>query len=139
MRFRFIAEHSDAFEVAAMCETFGVSRSGYYAWKNRPASNTEQQAESLTIEIEDIHVKRKQVYGSPRVHQELLDRGHSCCVNTVAKLMRLAGVRARTKRKFKATTNSNHHFPVAANVLNRQFNSPSKPGSLVDRHYVYQD
>ncbi len=82
MRFRFIAEHAATFEVAAMCETFGVSRSGYYAWKNRPASDTEQRTELLMIEIEDIHSKRKQAYGSPRVHQELLDRGHSCCVNS---------------------------------------------------------
>ena len=141
MRFRFIAEHAATFEVAAMCETFGVSRSGYYAWKNRPASDTEQRTELLMIEIEDIHSKRKQAYGSPRVHQELLDRGHSCCVNTVAKLMRSAGIRARTKRKFKATTNSNHHLPVAANVLNRQFNSLSKPQEvwLTDITYIRTD
>ena len=122
-----------------MCEAFAVSRSGYYSWKKRPASATAQRAESLTAEIEEIHLKRKEVYGSPRVHQELLDRGHACCVNTVAKLMRNAGVRAKTKKKFKATTNSNHDRPVAANVLNRKFDSPTKPNEvwLSDITYIW--
>lgn len=130
MRFQFIKENEASFEVAAMCETFNVSRSGYYSWKKRPASATAQRAESLTAEIEEIHLKRKEVYGSPRVHQELLDRGHACCVNTVAKIMRIAGVRAKTKKKFIATTNSHHDRPVAENVLDRQFASPTKPNEI---------
>ena len=141
MRFQFIKENEDAFEVAAMCETFNVSRSGYYAWKKRPASETAQRAESLTAEIEEIHLKRKGVYGSPRVHQELLDRGHECCVNTVAKLMRIAGIRAKTKKKFIATTNSNHDRPVAENVLNREFDSATQPNEiwLSDITYIWTD
>ena len=130
MRFAFIKENEKAFEVKAMCETFNVSRSGYYSWKKRPASETAQRTESLTAEIEDIHLKRKEVYGSPRVHQELLDRGHSCCVNTVAKLMRNAGIRAKTKKKFKATTDSKHDRPVAENLLNREFDSPTKSNEV---------
>lgn len=141
MRFAFIQENEKAFEVAAMCETFNVSRSGYYAWKKRPASETAQRAESLTAEIEEIHLKRKGVYGSPRVHQELLDRGVSCCVNTVAKLMRNAGIRAKTKKKFIATTNSNHSQPVAENILNRQFDSPQRLNEvwLSDITYIRTD
>ena len=141
MRFQFIKENEESFEVAAMCETFNVSRSGYYSWKKRPASATSQRAESLTAEIEEIHLKRKEVYGSPRVHQELLDRGYECCVNTVAKLMRNAGVRAKTKKKFIATTNSNHDRPVAENVLDRQFDSATKPNEiwLSDITYIWTD
>lgn len=130
MRFAFIKENEEAFEVKTMCETFNVSRSGYYSWKKRPASETAQRAESLTAEIADIHLKRKEVYGSPRVHQELLDRGHSCCVNTVEKLMRNAGIRAKTKKKFKATTDSKHDRPVAENLLDREFDSPSKQNEV---------
>lgn len=139
MRFQFIQEHEEDFEVTRLCETFEVSRSGYYAWKQRPASESSQRAESLTAEIEDIHLKRKQVYGSPRVHQELLDRGYDVCVNTVAKLMRNAGIRAKTKKKFKATTNSKHDHPVAQNVLDREFDSPSKPNEvwLSDITYIW--
>lgn len=141
MRFQFIKENEDAFEVAVMCETFNVSRSGYYSWKKRPVSATSQRAESLTAEIEEIHHKRKEVYGSPRVHQELLDRGHECCVNTVAKLMRIAGIRAKTKKKFIATTNSNHDRPVAENVLNREFDSATQPNEiwLNDITYIWTD
>src|SRR5262249_26465561 len=60
-------------------------------------------------------------YGSPRVHAELKSRGHDCCVNTVAKLMRDNDVRAKTARKFRCTTDSNHDLPVAENLLDRQF------------------
>ncbi len=141
MRFQFIKENEESFAVAALCETFNVSRSGYYSWKKRPVSSTSQRAESLTAEIKEIHLKRKEVYGSPRVHQELLDRGHACCVNTVAKLMRNAGLRAKTKKKFIATTNSNHDRPVAKNVLNRQFDSPQRPNEvwLSDITYIRTD
>ncbi len=141
MRFAFIKENEKAFEVKAMCETFEVSRSGYYSWKKRPASETAQRAESLTAEIANIHLKRKEVYGSPRVHSELLDRGHRCCVNTVAKLMRNAGIRAKTKRKFKATTDSRHDRPVAENLLNREFDSPTSPNEVwvTDITYLWTD
>ena len=60
-------------------------------------------------------------YGSPRVHAELVARGMPCSVNTVAKLMREHGIAAKTKRKFRCTTDSNHDRPVAGNVLDRQF------------------
>ena len=108
MRFAFIEQNEQAFQVTALCKTFGVSRSGYYDWKDRPVSETSQKKETLLGEIEVIHDQTKQVYGSPRVHQELLERGHTCCVNTVAKLMQQNELRAKTKKKFIATTNSNH-------------------------------
>jgi len=141
VRFQFIYDHESDFEVTMMCQTFDVSRSGYYAWKSRPVSDTRQRAESLTAEIQEIHHKRKQVYGSPRVHQELLDRGYEACVNTVAKYMRNAGLRSKTKKKFIATTNSKHDRPVANNVLNREFASPTKPHQvwLSDITYIWTD
>ncbi len=141
MRFAFIQDHEKDFDVTAMCQTFEVSRSGYYAWKRRPVSQTRQRAESLTSEIEEIHLKNKQVYGSPRVHQELVDRGHECCVNTVAKLMRNAGIRAKTKKKFKVTTDSRHDRPVAENLLGQQFDTATKPNEiwLSDITYVWTE
>ena len=60
-------------------------------------------------------------YGSPRVHQELLSRGKACSKNTVAKLMRTNGLAAKTRKKYKATTDSAHSLPLAENVLNREF------------------
>ena len=91
----------------------GVARAGYYAWRSRQPSTAEVRRGELTEEIATIHAQVKGRYGSPRVHAELLARGHECCVNFVAKLMRRAGIAAKTKRRFKQTTDSDHSMPVA--------------------------
>jgi transposase InsO family protein len=109
-----------------MCRALGVSRAGYYAWRNRQPSPAEVRREELTDEIATIHAHVKGRYGSPRVHAELVARGHECCVNFVAKLMRHAGIAAKTKRKFKQTTDSDHALPVAENLLDRAFD-PEEP------------
>ena len=109
-----------------MCCALGVSRSGYYAWRSRQPSAAEVRREELTEEITTIHAEVKGRYGSPRIHAELAARGHECCVNLVAKLMRQAGIAAKTKRKFCQTTDSNHALPVAENVLDREF-EPEEP------------
>ena len=65
---------------------------------------------------------KQSCYGSPRVHQEMLRKGIHCCVNTVAKIMKMAGISARKQSRFRvATTDSNHNDPIAPNLLNRQF------------------
>ena len=74
------------------------------------------------MQIRAIHAEVKARYGSPRIHAELAARGQDCCVNTVAELMRRHGIVAKTARKFRFTTDSNHGLPVAENVLDRQFN-----------------
>ncbi len=73
------------------------------------------------MEIAAIHAEVKQRYGNPRIHKELADRGVPCCVNTLAKLMHDNDIRAKSARKFRNTTDSNHLLPVADTVLNRQF------------------
>jgi transposase InsO family protein len=107
--------------VSLLCRVLGVSRSGYYAWRDRPPSAARQRREELTEEVKGVHAEVKGRYGSPRMHAELVARGHACCVNWVAKLMRGAGISAKTKRRFVRTTDSNHTLPVAENVLGRQF------------------
>ena len=84
-----------------------------------------------------IHAQVKARYGSPRRHRELVARGHGCCVNTVARLMRDNDIRAKTVRKFRHTTDSNHPLPVADNVLDRQFDA-SAPNEkwLADITYI---
>jgi transposase InsO family protein len=114
--------------VALLCRALGVSRSGYYAWRKRQPSAAEVRREELTEEIATIHAEVKGRYGSPRIHAELVARGCACCVNFVAKLMRGAGIAAKTKRKFRQTTDSNHSMPVAENVLDRQFD-PEEPNA----------
>jgi putative transposase len=135
--FSFIEQHKEVWPVTVMCQALGVSTQGYYAWRGRPASAQQQRRDGLLGEIADIHEQVKGRYGSPRVHAELQARGHGCCVNTVARLMHQAGIRAKTARKFRHTTDSNHSRPVADNVLDRQFD-PSAPNEawVADITYV---
>ena len=94
MTFRFIEEHKGQWPVRLLCEALAVSAAGYYAWRQRPRSAREQRRDALLVEVRAIHAEVKARYGSPRVHAELVARGHDCCVNTVAKVMREAGIAA---------------------------------------------
>jgi putative transposase len=125
MTFRFIDAHRQQWSVRLLCSALEVSPAGYYAWRDRPASARQQRHDALVVEIRAIHAEVKHRYGSPRIHAELAARGQDCCVNTVAELMRQHGIAAKTTRKHRCTTDSNHDLPVADNVLGRQF-SPSK-------------
>ena len=126
MTFRFIEEHREQWPVRLLCETLDVSPAGYYAWRRRPLSAQEQRRDTLLVEIRAVHAEVKARYGSPRMHAELVARGQACCLNTVAKLMRANSIAAKTTRKFRCTTDSNHDLPVAENLLDRQFD-PASP------------
>jgi transposase InsO family protein len=119
--FAFIDDHKEVWPVRLMCDALDVAAAGYYAWRDRPPSFAERRRDSLVVLIREVHCDVKGRYGSPRVHAELAARGHDCCVNTVAKLMRDNDIRAKTAKKFRHTTDSNHALPVADNVLGRQF------------------
>jgi putative transposase len=124
--FAWIEERKGQWPISLMCRVLEVSRSGFYAWRSREPSAADIRHEELTEEVKEIHAQVKARYGSPRIHAELVARGHECCVNTVAQVMREAGIAAKTKRKFRQTTDSNHPYPVAENVLDRNFD-PEKP------------
>jgi putative transposase len=121
--FAFVEAHKEAWPVTLMCDTLGVSSSGFYAWLSRETSAAQIRRDSLLVEIRAAHAEAKGRYGSPRIHAELEGRGVECCVNTVAKLMHDNDIRAKTARKFRNTTDSNHALPVALNVLGRQFDA----------------
>lgn len=122
-----------------MCDVLEVSRSGYYAWRRRPASPRSVRRQELVTEMREIHGERhKRSYGSPRMCRELQERGRPVCENTVAKLMQEAGLRSTTARKFRPTTDSNHPHPVAENVLNQEFQQPQPNQAWVsDLTYVW--
>ena len=107
--------------MAALCRALGVSRSGYYARARRPPSAAAARRAGLVARIGEVHAEARARYGSPRVHAELAARGVAGCVNTVAKLMRAGGIRAKTSRRFVRTTDSRHGLPVAGNVFGRDF------------------
>lgn len=92
MKFAFIHEHRGEFPVELMCEVLGVTRGGYDAWRGRPESSRARRKAELVQRIEAVHRESRGIYGSPRVHKVLESQGQRCSVNTVAKLMRLAGV-----------------------------------------------
>jgi putative transposase len=114
-------KHQTEFPVSVMCSVFQVSRSGYYAWIRRPESKRHREDKELSQAIAEIHRESKAVYGSPKVHEELHRRGKRCGKNRVVRLMRKDGLYSKTKRKFRVTTDSRHSWPVAPNVLNREF------------------
>jgi len=120
-----------------MCEALEVSASGYYAWAARPDSPTPQWRQELVGAIEEVHAEVRQRYGSPRMTAELNARGYECSENTVAKLMNAHGIKARAPRRFVRTTDSNHHLPVAANLLDRDFD-PERPNQAwgADTAYI---
>jgi len=122
VKFAFIKDHQSTFDIRIMCNVLEVSRAGYYSWRDRPASARAQRRHELATRIKRVHERHRGVYGSPRVHQALLAEGESVSENTVAKVMRDAGIKAKTKRRFvPRTTDSAHAAPVAKNVLDRQF------------------
>jgi transposase InsO family protein len=135
--FHFIEEHREQWPVRVLCDALDVSPAGYYAWRDRPASARQQEQRAMLVEIRAVHAEYKARYGSPRVHAELVARGHDCCVNTVAKLMRDHEIRAKTARKFRCTTDSDHDLPVAENLLDRQFD-PAAPNAawVADITYI---
>ncbi len=122
MKFAFIQDSLSEYAVEVCCCVLEVSRSGYYAWRDRPASPRALRQEQLTEKIKTVHEQNRRVYGSPRVCQALIAQGEKVSENTVAKLMKQRDIRAKSKRKFvPATTDSAHANPVAGNVLDRQF------------------
>ncbi len=104
-----------------MCHVFNVSRSGYYQWLRRKPSTRQKRDKLLKKNILDIYHEGRGFYGSPRIHRRLLKKGYCCSKKRVERLMKELGIAAKQKRKFKATTDSNHSFPVAENHLQRNF------------------
>ena len=121
MRFQFIRDHRDAFPATRLCRVLGVSPSGYYAWRKRPASEREMANQKLLEKIRAVHAQSRGTYGSPRVYRDLIEQGVVCSENRVARLMRLHHIRAKQTRRYKVTTKRNKRHPVAPNVLRRNF------------------
>ena len=104
-----------------MCRTLTVSPAGYYAWRDRPESRRSRQNRTLRSAIRELHHESRETYGSPRIWNALRKQGHGVGEHRVARLMRGAGIRANTVKKWRTTTQSSHRLPVAENTLNRQF------------------
>lgn len=121
MRFVFIQAYARIFHITTMCRVLEVSKAGYYAWRARPLCDRVKDDIVLRERIRQIHRAVKERYGSPRVYQELRALGIPCGENRVARLMRREGLKAKSTRPYRVTTQSAHQQPVVPNRLNRQF------------------
>jgi len=116
--------HEGEFSVKRMCQALGVGRSGYYAWRKRGTSRRERENQALVKQIEAVHQSSRQTYGSPRIHNELKQKGIACSKNRVARLMRRHGiVGTAPKKRHPVTTQRQPGACAAPNLLNRDFSA----------------
>ena len=122
MRFRFIEDRRADYPVTIMCDVLGVSPAGYYAWRARPESPRAAANRELVDDIKRVHRDTNGRYGSPRVHAELRAQGRGASRGRIERLMRRHGIRAVMARPRRVrTTDSRHDFPIAPNLLERNF------------------
>jgi putative transposase len=121
MKYKFMKDNSTMFSVKKMAAVLKVSRSRYYAWLKRGPSSHELRDQELLTEIKRIFDKKRKLYGSPRIYREMHGTKYTCSRSRVARLMRKNKLVARQKKRFKATTDSSHDYPVSPNLLDRNF------------------
>lgn len=121
MKYACIEQHRGEHALALMCRALGVSRSGYYAWRKREPSRRAREDQRLLIHVRAAHRMSNETYGSPRVHAELAAQGIGCGRKRVERLMREGGLVAVRPKRFRATTDSDHDFRIAPNLLGRRF------------------
>ncbi len=128
MKYAFIHAHQEEFPINLMCQLFSVTRSSYYAWCAHPSSEHSQTDRQLKEKVRQIFEDSRQTYGTRRIKVVLAKQGMQVSRKRIGRLMRAMKLACRTKRKFKATTNSKHNLPVAPNRLKRHFNvtAPNK-------------
>jgi putative transposase len=125
VKYAFIERNRHHWPVSVLCEVLEVSPSGYHQRRQRTAQAKPHRGrvsdDALLANIKAIHAQVKGEYGWPRMWKELIARGVRVGKERVRKLMTQHGIRARHRRKYIATTNSNHDLPVAPNLLKRNF------------------
>lgn len=123
MKYAFIQAENAFAGVTWMCLRLGVSPSGYYAWLKRAPSVHAKKDEQLTVKIKASFEASRKTYGSTRVLEDLREDGEEIGRNRIIRLMQSEGLRARPKKRFKSTTNSDHAQPIAPNILDRNFDA----------------
>ena len=121
MRFTFIAAKRAEHTVSILCRCLRVTRSGFYAWQRRPESTHAHDDRRLKVLVRASFAESKHRYGSPRIHEDLIEHHEQVSRKRVIRLMQEDGLVARTRKRYKSTTMSDHDQPVAANLLDRAF------------------
>jgi len=129
MRYPFIDVEKALYPVVVLCRTMRVSRSGFYTWKDRPPSLRAREDTRLRTSIRVIHAQSRQTYGSPRILKALRNDGERIGLHRVERLRRVENLKTCYKRRYRTTTQSDHAYPVAENVLAREF-TPEAPNRV---------
>ena len=120
MKYAFIQQHRRLWPVSVQCRVLQVSTSGYHAHLARRASAAQRRHlsdEALLVHIKALHAQTRSAYGWPRIWRSLVARGIAVGKARVQKLMQLHGIRAKGKRRFKVTTNSNHQLLLVVKLF----------------------
>lgn len=125
MKYKFIKENQDIFSIRLMCKVFTLNKSSYYKWKNKPISTNEEKDLKISKHIKDIFDNSRETYGILRIKSDLKKLGYSCSENRISRLMKKNNLFVKCRKKFKATTNSKHNYPIADNLLNQDFKATS--------------
>lgn len=131
VKYAWVKEHQNQFSVSAMCNAMDISRSSYYEWLGKPESSKAKKDKEMTAMVIEVFVEGRATYGARRIRQKLIQKKVTISRRKVSKLMKESGLEVKTKRKFKATTDSNHNNPIAPNLLDRKFDVPEP-----DRYWV---
>jgi putative transposase len=121
VKYAFIRRHTRLFKVTRMCAVLGVSRSGYYEWRDRPESRRAIEDRQLLQSIRAMHVQSREAYGADKTWRVLRAKGVACGRHRVARLRRQNGIEARRKRRFRVITEHHKLAPPAPNILQRRF------------------
>jgi transposase InsO family protein len=138
-RYRQLQQLAAAHPVSVLCPLLGVSRSGYYGWRQRAASRRQSEDARLTEELQNAFEQSRRTYGRPRLTRALRARGHCHGERRIGRLMRAAGLCARPRRRFvPKTTDSRHDAPIAPNRLAERAAPPTQPDEVwsVDMTYI---
>ena len=123
MKYAFIRANGELHKVSRMCQLISVSPSGYYDWLHRPESRRARQNRRLVTKIRCFHKASRRIYGSPRIHEDLVESGEAVSVNRVARLMRREGVQSKVAKRFVITTDSRNTLRAAPDRLKRCFDT----------------
>ncbi len=126
MKYAFIREYRHVHEIQRLCEVLDVSASGYYDWVERPESKRSKGNRRLVTHIKCHHQASRRIYGSPRIHRDLVESGECVGVNRVARLMKQENIQSKVAKKFVITTQSKHSMEPAPDRLKRQFRTSAK-------------